>query len=119
FTGASLNLGGTPSLGTQQIQQPGATAGSPDLALTKTGPADTSPGQVISYTINFQNKASAASTANGVQLKDVLPVGVTYLPGSCTGSCILVGNTITWDLGSPPSGSLAPGASGTRSYKVT
>src|SRR5207249_3118851 len=51
-----------------------------------------------------------------VQLKDVLPSAVTYLPGSCTGAptCTVVGNTITWDLGSMPANT-----SGTRSYQVT
>ncbi len=41
---------------------------------------------------------------------------MTYVPGSCTGTptCSVTGNTITWDLGS-----LAIGATGSRSYQVT
>src|SRR5439155_1490975 len=38
----------------------------------------------------------------------------TYLSGSCTPTCYFVGNTITWDLNS-----LAAGASGSKTYKVT
>src|SRR5207253_4696494 len=49
-----------------------------------------------------------------VQLTDVLPGLVSYVPASCTGSCTVLGNTITWDLGS-----LAAGATGSRSYQVT
>jgi uncharacterized repeat protein (TIGR01451 family) len=113
FTGASLDLSGAPSLGTQQIQQPAATAGTPDLKVTKSGPATTTPGQVISYTLHYENKSTATSTANGVQLKDVLPSALTYVDGSCTG-CTVVGDTITWDLGS-----LAPGATGTRTYQAS
>ena len=64
--------------------------------------------------MNYSNKSSGTGTATGVQLKDVLPTALTYVAGSCTPTCTVVGNTITWDLGS-----LAPGASGTKSYQAT
>ena len=41
FTGSSLTLGGSPSLGNLQIHVPAAKPGSPDLSVTKTGPAAT------------------------------------------------------------------------------
>ena len=114
-TGSSLALSGTPnSMGNVQIQKPSAGAGTPDLAVTKTGPSNTSPGQVITYTLNYQNKSTATNTATGVQLSDMLPTGLTYVTNSCSGTCSVTGNTITWDLGS-----LTPGASGSRTYQAT
>ena len=114
FTGSSLALNGTPSLGNLQIAKPAPGAGTPDLALTKSGPATTAPGQTITYVLNYQNKLTATDAATGVQLKDVIPAGLTYVPGSCTGICTVVGDTITWELGT-----VAVGATGSRSYQAT
>ncbi|MCA1639056.1 MAG: immunoglobulin domain-containing protein [Acidobacteria bacterium] len=100
FTGNSLQLKGSSvfSLGTIGIFKPGVLPGSPDLALTKSGPDNATPGQTITYTLNYQNKSSATNAATGVQLVDTLPSNVTYVPNSCVG-CSVVGNTVTWDLG--------------------
>ncbi len=110
FVGASLNLGGSPSLGNLSFQKPAAAAGAPDLAIIKSGPTNANPGQIISYSISYQNKL-AGQTALGVQLSDILPDAVTFV--SCTGGCAPLGNTITWDLGD-----LARGASGVVTYQV-
>ena len=80
-TGSSLTMGGSPSLGNLQIAKPSAAPGTPDLKVTKTGPASTSRGQTITYVLNYQNKSTATSTATGVQLSDTLPSGLTYASG--------------------------------------
>jgi len=114
FTGASLGLAGTPSLGTLQITKPSAVAGSPDLKVTKTGPGTATTSSTITYTLSYQNKATSATPSTGTQLKDVLPSQLTYVSGSCTPTCLVQGSTITWDLGT-----LAVGAGGARSYQAT
>src|SRR5438105_10424696 len=43
-----------------------------------------------------------------------MPSSVTYVAGSCTATCSVVGNTVTWDLGT-----LTVGSSGSKSYQVT
>ena len=115
FTGSSLAMGGSPSLGNLQIAKPGAKPGNPDLTLSKTGPSAAAPSDIITYTLNYTNKTGGTITsATGVQLRDVMPSAVTYVAGSCTPTCSVVGDTLTWDLGT-----LAPGATGSKSYQVT
>src|SRR5439155_15017544 len=72
FGGASLQLKGSPALGTISIFKPAAAPGNPDLSTTKSAPATAAPGQNITYTINYSNVAPAAgSTAgSGVQVVD-------------------------------------------------
>src|SRR5262249_6124932 len=67
FTGSSLSLSGSPSLGTLQINKPAASPGSPDLIVVKQGPALTTRGDVITYVINYTNKLTASNIATGVQ----------------------------------------------------
>src|SRR5439155_472849 len=56
YPGASLHVSGSPSsLGVLQIHKPGPEAGSPDLAVTKIGPAFANAGQLINYTLNYTN----------------------------------------------------------------
>src|SRR5258708_5742442 len=50
FTGSSLNLS-LPGPGQLQISKPSAVAGSPDLALTKSGPSQAKTNQIITYVI--------------------------------------------------------------------
>src|SRR5215217_726466 len=113
FTGSSLAVGADNGGGNVQIVKPAAAPGSPDLAVTKTGPATAAPGSTITYTLNYQNKSSATSPATGVQLTDLLPSGVTYVSGSCSGTCSVAGNEVVWNLGT-----LAPDASGSRTLQV-
>src|SRR5579862_873151 len=110
FGGSSLMIKGTPSLGQLKIHGPAANAGNPDLSIVKTGPTNANPGQIITYSISYQNKLSG-STATGVQITDFLPDQVAFV--SCTGGCAPLGNTVTWDLGD-----LARGASGIVTYQV-
>ena len=111
--GSSLALRGSPSLGSLQIHKPGPEPGRPDLAVIKTGPATAAPDEVITYTLFYTNKATATDRAIGVQLSDVLPSQVTYVPNSASAGGTLVGNTLTWDLGD-----LDIEGSGTVTYQV-
>jgi uncharacterized repeat protein (TIGR01451 family) len=111
FTGSSLNLKCQSS--NIQIQKPGALLGSPDLALTKVGPSQAKTNQIITYAISYTNKLVSTTNAIGVQVSDVFPPQVTYVPGSASKGAYVVGNTIFWDLGT-----LKPGASGFLTYKV-
>ncbi len=110
FTGTSLQMKGSPSLGTLGFTKPAPSSGSPDLSLVKTGPTSANPGQTIAYSLSYQN-ALSGSGATGVQIVDTLPAEVTFL--SASGGATLAGNTLTWDLGNLPRG-----ASGVVSYQV-
>src|SRR5439155_9015325 len=79
--GSSLNLS-LPGPGQLQINKPAAVHGNPDMALTKTGPSEAKTNQIITYVINYTNKLIAADTALGLQVSDVLPARVSYVPGS-------------------------------------
>jgi len=57
-----------------------------DLALTKSGPLTATAGGLITYTLVITN--NGPSTARGVDAKDILPPGLTFLGGSSTsGAC--------------------------------
>jgi len=111
-TGSGLSMGGSPSLGQLQIFKPAAGAGSPDLALQKTGPTNAAPGDIITYNLSYTNRAISTNTAIGVQVSDILPTAVTYVGGSNTNGAV-VGNTVFWDIGNLP-----VGAQGVVSYQV-
>jgi len=74
-----------------------------DVGLRKTGPSSVTAGQTVSYTIVLSN--TGPSTARTVDMKELLPAGVTYSSGSTTqGACVsgicqlgdvAVGQTIT------------------------
>src|SRR2546425_1361951 len=112
-TGSSLQLSGAPSLGGLQITKPAANPGSPDLAIGKTAPATARPTEIITYTLNYTNKLTSPNDALGVQLSDILPADVTYVPGSSSSNAAVVGNTIFWDLGN-----VLIGTVGSVSYQV-
>jgi uncharacterized repeat protein (TIGR01451 family) len=122
FGGASLNVGGSPSLGNLSIMKPAAAPGSPNLSVVKAGPATAVPGGTVTYTLSYTNVSALPmpSAATGVQLTDVLPAGLTYVPGSasCTGTCTgtpaIAGNTIVWNLGT-----IALGATGSQTFQAT
>ena len=81
----------------------------------KSGSTSAAPGDTLTYTLSYTNKTGGTITsATGAQLRDVMPTSVTYVAASCTATCSVVGDTITWDLGT-----LAPGATGSKSYQVT
>src|SRR5215213_7106695 len=82
--GSSLQLSGQPSLSPLQIHKPGPGPGSPDLAITKSAPSVAGPGDIITYTLTFTNKATGTNTGVGVQITDTLPLLVSYVPGSAS-----------------------------------
>ena len=116
FTGASLQIKGA---GTLSFIKPTAAPGAPNLVLTKTALTAVAPGQTMTYTLSYQNTASgsgATNQATGVQITDVLPAEVTYVPNSCTGCTYdALSRTLSWELGAIPAGS----ALATKTYQVT
>ncbi|HEY0548048.1 MAG TPA: Ig-like domain-containing protein, partial [Verrucomicrobiae bacterium] len=94
--GSSLHLEG-PSLSPLQIHKPRPGPGSPDLAIQKTGPATAGPGDLITYSISYTNKASGTNNAaHGVQITDILPALVTFVSASDGGT--MAGNTLSFDI---------------------
>ncbi|KRB43882.1 hypothetical protein ASD90_19905 [Terrabacter sp. Root181] len=114
FTGSSLAIGDNSVGGQLQIAKPAAKVGNPDLTVVKTGPTSALPGATASYTLAYSNKVGATTSATGVQLTDTLPAGAAYVPNSCSGTCTVIGNVVSWDLGT-----LATGATGSRTLQVT
>jgi len=122
FTGSSLAMGGTPSLGNVQIHVPAAKPGSPDLKLTKTVDSlSASPGNTLTYTLTYDNlnprhDSSPGQPATGVEIIDTLPSNVTYASGCtvATNCVVFSSGELRWTLGT-----LAPGAAGTRTFQVT
>ena len=60
---------------------PASAAGSPDIAMTKTAPATVLLGAQVTYALTVTNPTGPAAAFN-VSYRDVLPVGLTYVPGS-------------------------------------
>jgi uncharacterized repeat protein (TIGR01451 family) len=81
---------------------------SADLAVTKTGPATASEGDVLTYTISVTNNGPA--DAQAVMLTDSLPANETLISanvGGVTGT--LSGSTITFSLGTVAAGATRTG----------
>ncbi|NOZ71057.1 MAG: DUF11 domain-containing protein, partial [Chloroflexi bacterium] len=58
-----------------------------DVGISKSGPATAAAGETISYTLVLSN--TGPSVARDVDVKDVLPLGFTYVDGtSSQGSCV-------------------------------
>ncbi len=76
-------------------------------------------GQIVTYTLNVTHDASSLADAFDVRVTDVIPTGLTYVPGSLTAPGGCTGNasaapTLTWTCASFPLGSAA-----SLSYQVT
>ncbi len=76
------------------------TVAYPDLQIEKRGPTVARPGQTITYTLTYRNQGQGP--AEGVQLRDSLPAGLTAL------------GPTAWDLGR-----LEPGAVGSQAVTAT
>ncbi len=85
--------------------------GAPDLAIDKTGPASVDAGDLFTYTLVYSNIGSL--DADGVQIVDQLPAGVTFVTET-TASAQYANGTLTWTLGT-----LAASASGSIDVEVT
>lgn len=73
----------------------------------KTGPATAVTGSQFDYTLTFGN--NGASTADAVVLADTLPAGLTFVSATPAPSGV-VGQALSWSLGSlPPTGTAPAG----------
>jgi len=80
-----------------------APANFADLSLAKTvSNATPASGNAISYTLSVTNSASSPSAASGVTVRDLLPMGVTFV--SATGFGSYDSATGIWTVGSIPVG---------------
>lgn len=80
-----------------------APANFADLSLAKTvSNATPASGNAISYTLSVTNSASSSSAASGVTVRDLLPMGVTFV--SATGFGSYDSATGIWTIGSIPVG---------------
>jgi len=74
-----------------------------DLSLTKTvSNATPASGNAIAYTLSVTNSASSPSAASGVTVLDQLPVGVSFVSATGTGSYDSTSGV--WTVGSIPAG---------------
>jgi uncharacterized repeat protein (TIGR01451 family) len=74
----------------------------PDLSLKDDGIVSVVAGQTLTYTLTFRNDGNQAAT--GVTLTDTLPANTSFVSASNGGA--LVGNVVTWNIGSVPVGSI-------------
>jgi len=79
------------------------------LSADKSAPR---PGDVVTYTISYSNTGQV--TIPSIQIVGPIPLNTTYVAGSATKGGTYDGTKVTWSLGS-----LAPGASGTVTFRVT
>jgi uncharacterized repeat protein (TIGR01451 family) len=74
-----------------------------DLSLTKTvSSATPASGSNITYTLSVTNDAASTQAATGVSVRDILPVGVSYV--SATGTGTYNSGTGIWTVGNVPTG---------------
>src|SRR5439155_1705130 len=84
---------------------------STDLSVAKTGPASTTTGGPLTYTVTANN--NGPDPATGVTVSDTLPTGVTFV--SASAGCTNNPGTVTCSV----AGSLASGASATFTINAT
>jgi uncharacterized repeat protein (TIGR01451 family) len=74
---------------------------------------EASPGDTVDFQISYDNVNPYHEDAHSLTVTDVVPAGLTYVPGSCTDepntcSYNTLNKTITWDLGSVPGNEFPP-----------
>ena len=84
------------------FQQVGAPEPVADLAVTKTGPATVSPGDIITYHVTLDN--TGTTTATGTLLTDTLPAAVDLVTQTSAFTCTHSGRDLVWQLGDVPTG---------------
>jgi uncharacterized repeat protein (TIGR01451 family) len=82
---------GVSALGTGDVV---TVIGSPELLISKAGPATAIPGQLITYTLTITNYGTAPAT--GLVISDVLPLGAEYVGGGT----LLLGDVVRWTVAS-------------------
>jgi uncharacterized repeat protein (TIGR01451 family) len=74
----------------------------PVMTLSKEADvSEVDPGDTVIYTIEYENKGTG--DASGVIIVDTLPDDVTFV-SSTSAPDLIVGNTLTWNIGDVPSG---------------
>lgn len=77
--------------------------GAPRLTLAKSSSVTSAaPGSSYSYTITYANDASVSAT--NTVISDVLPAGISFVSASNGGSYNSSNRTVTWNVGTLPSG---------------
>jgi len=104
-TSNGLDAHGSPINGTPRAMNasyvPGYTQ-SPNLAVTKLGPAATHPGEQVRYTIDVRNLGGV--TATHTLVTDTLPSVLLVDPTSNPVAPVRVGQQVVWELGDLPPG---------------
>jgi large repetitive protein len=100
-----------PNNGNDSLTKPTTVINGADLSIQKTGPASTTAGSTISFTIGISNGGPDPATT--FRMTDNLPAAVDFAFSSATGagwSCSQVSTTVTCDYSGTavPSGSSAP-----------
>ncbi|MFA7247321.1 MAG: hypothetical protein WC169_09140, partial [Dehalococcoidia bacterium] len=80
----------------------------PQLTVTKEGPDEATVGSYITFNGSITN--IGGTTAQNVVLVDYLPTGLTFVSSSHSAVYDPVAHTVTWNLGSIPSGVSLPGS---------
>jgi uncharacterized repeat protein (TIGR01451 family) len=87
------------STATTTVTSTASASGTPNLTITKAGPATDAAGQSFTYTIVVTNSGGAAAT--GAIVTDRLPAGLTNITATDpAGTVVVSGNTVTDTLGS-------------------
>ncbi len=81
-----LLVGLSTSISTSMLQASGASAASPAITVTGQAPATVLAGQPVTFTLTAANPSAnaGAQPEYNTTLRQVLPVGVSYQPGSTT-----------------------------------
>jgi uncharacterized repeat protein (TIGR01451 family) len=103
----TFTINGVPA-GDEFVEHITITVPPPDLSVTKTGPASTTEGNNITYTLVATN--NGPTTATGVTVSDPVPANSTFV--SASPGCALSAGVVTCSAGT-----LASGAS--QSFTVT
>lgn len=102
---------------TDHTDLPAATSGpvtviEPKLKVTKTpSRTEAQAGDVVTYTIVVAHNADSRADAHNVDLSDVIPAGLTYVPGSLSNSAGVAPTTLT-----PPGSGGNPGNTFTATF---
>ncbi len=71
------------------------------------------PGDVIRYVLTYKVKDTPNCRTERTLLEDQVPTGTLFVPGSATDGIAPIGGVLQWNLGS-----LAPGVTGSKEFKV-
>lgn len=115
---ACAQASGDPNPGNDCSSVSTPTAGSPDIALTKTaGAASVAPGDTVTYTLAYQNIGNAG--ASGVVLQETVPADTTFNPPAASPGWSCSPNNNAGSSCTLAVGAVAASASGSRTFAVT